>query len=205
LSASFQWRKDLFADLDVDIFFASYALNEIDELPQQALKANTVVLLEPSDRYHSRQLMSWREALIKAGFQILAPCTHQGGCPLLEHSRADFCHDRIPVEKPSWFQKIEDELPINNNSLTFSYLIASKQQPCALKENTARIIGDTLKEKGKTKQMICRSDQREFLSWLKRHGQAPFLPHGSLVELPEGIEVKGSELRVGGQQIKALS
>ena len=55
----------------------------------------------------------------------------------------------------------------------------------------ARAIGDTLEENGKTRQMICRGPEREFLSWLHRFGPAPRIPHGALVRGIQSAEVKG--------------
>lgn len=178
-----------------DLFVSSYALNELGHLPDYALSCDHIVIVEPSHRDHSRQLMKIRSQLIERGFHILAPCTHKLDCPLLKHSKNDFCHDRIHFDQPPWFQKIEAELPMKNQTLTFSYLIASKSIQPKLEDHHARMIGDTLKEKGKTRQAVCRNDEREFLSWLKRYGEAQYLPHGSLVRVPEGLEKKGNELR----------
>ena len=198
-----EWCLKIPPQASPDIFFASYSLNEIDQLPPQALRSKILVILEPSDRYHSRQLMTWRRSVMEAGFSLIAPCTHALDCPLLKHSKSDFCHDRVPLRKPDWFERLEQSLPMKNDSLTFSYLIAVKEPQTKVQpQNLARVIGDTLKEKGKTKQAICRSDQREFLSWLDREGKAQFLPHGSLVQLPSDFkEIKGSELRVGALKL----
>ena len=65
LSDEALWHKSIEAAVKADIFFSSYGLNELDELPKAAIGANIVVLLEPSDRYHSRQLMAWRASLSK--------------------------------------------------------------------------------------------------------------------------------------------
>ncbi|MCB0408374.1 MAG: hypothetical protein KDD34_09230, partial [Bdellovibrionales bacterium] len=144
----------------------------------------------------ARALMSFRKLLIENGFFVLAPCTHQGLCPLLTHSKKDWCYDRVFLEAPDWFKKLESHLPMKNRTLTFSYLIASKKFKPHLPKNSARVIGDTLKEKGKTRQMVCRGQEREFLSWLDRLGPAPEIPHGALIQIPEDYLKKGdSEIR----------
>jgi hypothetical protein len=61
--------------------------------------------------------------------------------------------------------------------------------------HAARVIGDTLPERGKTRQMICRGPHREFLSWLHRFGEPPSLPRGALVRGIDTTEPKGGELR----------
>ncbi len=174
---------------------ASYSLNELNTVPHFFMDADNLILLEPSTKTHARRLMQLRQPLINAGFQILAPCIHQSDCPLLIHSKKDWCHDRIHLKSPDWFQKLENQLPMTNRTLTFSYLIASKKYQTQIPKESVRIIGDTIREKGKTRQMICRGEEREFLSWLRKYGSTPEIPHGSLYHPPGELEKKGDELR----------
>lgn len=180
---------------DPETVIASYSLNELQKLPRFFLKAENLILIEPSTSHHARKLMQLRQQLIDSGFSILAPCIHQSNCPLLLHSKKDWCHDRIHFNAPDWFKTLEEQLPMANRTLTFSYLVASKKHRAHIPEGSVRVIGDTMKEKGKTRQMICRGEDREFLSWLKKHGKAPHIPHGSLYLPPEELEKKGAELR----------
>jgi ribosomal protein RSM22 (predicted rRNA methylase) len=171
----------------------SYSLNEGHSIPENLDSYSHVLILEPSSRAQGRQLMVWRNELLDKGYHIWAPCTHQMACPLLEMSKSDWCHDRILLRRPDWLIHLEDLLPLDNRSLTFSYLMASRIAPPEW--SVARIIGDTLEEKGKTKQALCRSPKREFLSWLKKEGRAPLIPRGSRVELPTDLTIKANELR----------
>lgn len=174
----------------------SYALNEIKTLPPTLTQYAHIMIVDPSTRTQSRQLMAWRKELIHQGYSIWAPCTHQLNCPLLEQSKTDWCHDRILFQRPDWLAQIENYLPFENRSLTFSYLLASKNS--APTDLGSRVIGDTLQEKGKIRQAICRGPQREFLSWLKKEKQIPLLPRGSRVAIPSLLTPKGNELRIGG-------
>ncbi len=177
--------------------FASYALNELrSHVPDDFFRADQLVLIEPSLQDLSRNLMELRAQLIKKGFSIWAPCTHQDDCPLLTKSSRDWCHDRIHFSPPSWWSELQRFLPMKNDTLTFSYLLASRKAP-PWKSNSerTRVIGDTLFERGKVRQAICRSSQREFLSWLTKKGSPQLIPHGSLIEIPNDIEVKANELR----------
>jgi hypothetical protein len=139
-------------------------------------------------------LLQRRKDLLQKGFSMWAPCPHQQACPLFENSKTDWCHDRIFFDQPAWFTAIEKHLPIKNTNLTFSYLLASKKT--APPVSRWRTVGDLLEEKGKTRQMICRGSEREFLSWLHRDGPAPEIPRGHLIDPPESFEKKGTELRV---------
>ena len=159
-----------------------------------------VLIVEPSTREAGRSLMEWRQRLQGEGFHVLAPCTHAQPCPLLTRSNRDWCHMRMAFAAPDWFLRQEDHLPMKNRTLTYSYLLLSRKTPPTSRDaihNPARVVGDTLEERGKTRQMICRGPEREFLSWLHRHGEPPRIPHGALVTGLETCEVKGGELRVG--------
>lgn len=184
----------------------SYSLTELKNLPEWAFESEALMILEPSTQQDGRRLMELRQQLINKGFHIWAPCTHQQACPLLKDSAKDWCHDRFHLETPMWFQKIENHLPFKNQTITTSYLLARKSKPLSIATSSEpvatanpekiRLVGDTMKEKGKTRQMICRGPHREFLSWLERDGQAPQWPRGELVDWPKHTEIKGSEIRV---------
>lgn len=175
----------------------SYVLTELPSLPPWALECEALLIVEPSTREDGRKLQELRGELLKKGFHIYAPCTHAGDCPLLTQSKTDWCHDRIFFEAPSWFEGLEKLLPMKNRTITFSYLLARKSEPFRRPDGLARITGDRLEEKGKTRQLVCRKDEREFLSWLHRDGPSPSLNRGSLVMLPEKLDKRGNELRTG--------
>ena len=99
--------------------------------------------------------------------------------------------------------RLEQHLPLDNRSLTFSYLLASREKPVA-HQGLCRVIGDTQKEKGKTRQAACRGPKREFLAWLKKEGKAPIIPRGALVRLSGKSITKGNEIRPQ-EEIEILS
>lgn len=172
----------------------SYSFLEMQKSLPSLGKFDHILILEPSTRECGRALMEWRSKFLHEGFHILAPCTHDEACPLLSQSSRDWCHMRVPFEQPDWFQQIESHLPMKNRSLTYSYLLISRSQKRAVSA-AGRVIGDTLTEKGKTRQMICRGPQREFLSWLHKNGSPPQIPHGALIRSLEEVELKGQEVR----------
>lgn len=173
-----------------------YSFLEIQPNVKMLEAFDYLILLEPSTQSQARALMSLRPEFLKAGYQIIAPCTHSQECPLLAESKRDWSHTRVPFHAPDWFKTIETHLPMRNDTLTYSYLILSRSPALKLSKNSARVIGDTLNERGKTRQLVCRGSKREFLSWLHRDGEPPRIPNGFLFEeLPE-FEIKGNELRI---------
>ena len=172
----------------------SYSFAELSSLPNWVFDFDFVLFVEPATRTEGRKLLQIRKELLAKGASIWAPCPHQGPCPLFEKSPSDWCHDRIHFNRPLWWQKVEEHLPFHNQTLTFSYLLASKQ-PSPLPEGKIRLVGDLMKEKGKSRQMICRGSDREFISWLSRQGEIPEVPRGVLIQPIENFQLAGTEIR----------
>jgi hypothetical protein len=140
-------------------------------------------------------MLAWRDQMLTRGWYAWAPCVHQKNCPLLKHSAKDWCHHRIHWKQPEWFSNMEELLPMRNHTLTFSYLLLSRDKPQALHPSLSRVIGDEQEERGKSRQLICRGENREFLSWLHRDMISPKLKRGDLIKL-EKVEEKHLELRL---------
>lgn len=183
---------------------SSYALTELSHLPEWWKEAEALMIVEPSTQDDGRKLLQHRADLISAGYKIWAPCTHQGPCPLMMHSARDWCHDRIHWQPPIWFEKMEAHLPMKNRTITYGYLLARKSlNPSEKLLRLARLTGDRLEEKGKTRQSICRGTEREFLAWFPQrmnpkpgHEQALELERGHLVQFNRELEKKSNELRL---------
>lgn len=181
------------APLSLGIF--SYSFLEMQNALPPLDQFSHLLIVEPSTRECGRALMQWRSKLMQKGFFPLAPCTHSEDCPLLIHSHKDWCHQRVHFGGPLWYLRIESHLPMRNKTLTYSYLLASRTVQDKVWRGAARAIGDTMKENGKTRQLICRSTQREFLSWLHKAGPVPQIPHGSLIRGVNEAERRSGELR----------
>jgi hypothetical protein len=177
------------------LLILSYVLTEsspkaLELLLKRMPNLEAVAIMEPSTSQDARKLQALRPVLIKAGFRLWAPCTHEGECPLLKDSDRDWCHDRLVPKLPSWWSELESGLPMKNKTVTVSYLLARRTaRPSHAKE--VRVIGDRLDEKTKVRQMICRGDQREFISWfpsrLKEEAESFHLSRGDRFESRDSI------------------
>ncbi|MCX6106050.1 MAG: hypothetical protein NTY08_09495 [Proteobacteria bacterium] len=192
------WREQLDApssDLaSTWLTLFSFALTELPTLPKAALDGEALAIIEPATQQDGRRLLKIRSDLLSAGWHVWAPCTHAAPCPLLTESARDWCHDRIAWEAPDWYQDIEQHLPMRNRTLTHSYLLMRRTPPPA-SSNLARLTGDLQRQKGASKQMMCRGPKREFLSWQHKHGEPPSWPRGALVHVKDGVEMKSNEVR----------
>ncbi len=174
----------------------SYSLTEIKELPRGFDQFEAMMILEPSTSQDGRKLLELRQQLIEKGYSIWAPCTHQLHCPLLIESKNDWCHDRLKVNAPEWFDELEQLLPMKNRTITTSFLLARKTPSPVYQKTVGRLTGDSREENGKTRQLFCRSEKREFLTWMHKKITPQIFPRGELVQLPPQVEEKSNELRV---------
>ena len=205
---------------DQTLVILSYVLTEahsaatLERLLLRNPKLEAIAILEPSTSEDARRLQALRPLLIKHGFNLWAPCTHEKECPLLKDSDRDWCHDRLIPQVPSWWKEIEAGLPMKNRTVTVSYLLARKK-PRPRLDQQVRVIGDRLDEKTKVRQMICRHDEREFISWfpsrLKGEAEEFHLKRGDLFDSasvlwkdPRGID-RSREWRLDLEGIRAIS
>lgn len=188
--------KNLDVDYKKSLLVFSYSLTEMKKLPDGFFDFDSIMILEPSTQEDGRKLSELRQQLIDKGYYIWAPCTHQQVCPLLTQSKTDWCHDRFHVQAPTWFWETEKHLPFKNKTITTSYLLAKKSAPPEKLKTLARTVGDSLEEKGKTRQLVCRSSEREFLAWMHKEKNQQTIPRGELITIPADAEKKSNELRI---------
>ena len=172
------------------VFCLSYSLNESFSLLDAAIsfRPKSIMLLEPSTKEAWPDVARARSTLIEKGYYIWAPCTHQGTCPLAPQGQqhVDWCHDRIHPQLPSWIANLD--LPLLNNTITGSYLLASLEPPPH--HQISRLIGDPLIEKGKVRQLICQEKRSFFIRWRPRKNWKVPLSRGALVKPAENAENK---------------
>ena len=188
--------KKINSDAKKTLLVFSYSLTEMDSMPDGWNQFEALMILEPATKQDGRKLLELRKKLIADGYTIWAPCIHQTDCPLLEKSNSDWCHDRVHVKAPAWFLQLEQNLPFKNKTITTSYLLARKEKPNYDFKNKIRLTGDSLDEKGKTRQLACRGPEREFLTWMHKDIKPQTLPRGDLITLPSEVENKSNEIRL---------
>ncbi|MGZ3768311.1 MAG: small ribosomal subunit Rsm22 family protein [Bdellovibrio sp.] len=195
-----EWQKNIagskLKDPKKTLALFSYSLTELNDLPEWAYFCEALMIVEPSTQQDGRSLLLLRQKLLEKGYHAWAPCTHDGPCPLLTQSKHDWCHDRVHFESPAWFQKMEEQLPMKNRTLTMSYLLMRKTVPPKRDSSIARVVGDRLEEKGKDRQLICRGQDREFLAWMHKAGLRQEIPRGAAIEIPADCNKVSNEIRV---------
>jgi hypothetical protein len=155
-----------------------------------------MIVIEPALRTTTRALMAVRDALVAQGaVHVLAPCTADGGCPLLRRER-DWCHADDPLALPEPLKTIAASAGLRWEGLSYAYLtLARAPRP----ETTAwRIVGGPIVEKGRTEWHACRAPALVRLSVLHRDRDETLrlagLGRGSRVEMtpppPDGATIR---------------
>jgi ribosomal protein RSM22 (predicted rRNA methylase) len=111
-----------------DVVMASYALTEIASAAAVLsrlweLTGRLLVLVEPGTVNGFQRVLAYRALLLEQGATIVAPCSHDGACPLEDQQR--WCHFGVRLPRS------RDHLLIKNASVPyedekFIYLVAGK-------------------------------------------------------------------------------
>ncbi len=104
-------------------------------------------LVEPATRLSSWSLMVLRSIMLQKGIRILAPCTHQGECPLLTTHLKSWCHFRFKIKVHKSHLQAFNFLGKAKKNLSLSYLHARqeiKDQGEFNQKQRARIISDIM-------------------------------------------------------------
>ena len=127
----------------------SHVLNELSapalaELRALLGRAQAVLWVESGTRETSRKLSAEREHL-RESFQVAAPCTHAGSCPVLApENERHWCHFFAPVPgeifaNPDWV-KFGQRAGIDLRSLPYCFL-ALDRRPVTPAPGLSRVIG----------------------------------------------------------------
>lgn len=145
-----------------DLVFLSYTFSELPKNQRlQTLEKiwssvnQAMVLIEPGTPDGFLTLKEVRHHLVEWGGFIVAPCGHEGPCPI---SSPDWCHFSCRLTRSKehlWIKEgtkaFEDE--------KFSYLIVTKEAP--LEKRIPRIIRPPLRRKGHTILDLCTKTEIE--------------------------------------------
>ncbi len=157
---------------EFDLIVMGNVLNELDDkgmallgqLRKRIAPEGWVIILEPALLRTSRGLLQFRDAAVRSGWTVYAPCTRQAGCPALE-KETDWCHHEVFWERPEFIRRIDENLGMIKKTLKFSYLTlnASGRNLAAAFPQThdvRRVVSERFDEKGRTRIFMCGESGR---------------------------------------------
>ncbi|HET7535268.1 MAG TPA: small ribosomal subunit Rsm22 family protein [Candidatus Didemnitutus sp.] len=164
-------------DAPIGLLVVSHVLNELNDIARAELagllaRAQAVLWVEPGTHEVSRALVGWREELRTAGFQVVAPCTHQAGCGLLApENERHWCHHFADpptgIYADSNWVKFGQRAGIDLRSLPYSFLVLDRR-PIQQPADASRILGDPRLYKGYAKIFNCSAAGVEELTLQQR-------------------------------------
>ncbi|MFF5441268.1 small ribosomal subunit Rsm22 family protein [Streptomyces achromogenes] len=167
-------RARIGADLtldDTDLVTVSYVLNELAEPDRAALvdaaarAARTVVIVEAGTPAGYARVIEARDRLIRAGFQVAAPCPHSAACPIAPGT--DWCHFSARVGRSSLHRQVKGG-SLAYEDEKFSYVAATR---LPAEPAPARVVRRPQIRKGQVLLDLCETDERLSRSTVtKRHG-----------------------------------
>ena len=151
-------RKALADATEADLVVASYVINELSESERAAFAdalwaktRNILLVVEPGTPAGYSHIIALRDRLVGQGAYVIAPCPHDGACPLIA---PDWCHftQRLQRSRAHKHLKAAD-LPYEDEK--FSYVILSRAPPA---ERPARVLAQPLVTKIAVTAKICTPD-----------------------------------------------
>lgn len=136
-----------------DLVLMSYSLGELKDWEKvvKNLWNSTdkfLIIIEPGTPVGFQRILRARQILIDCGGFVIAPCPHQGKCPLGE---GDWCHFAQRVERSSAHRKAKDA-ELNYEDEKYSYVIFSKEKR---ESSGSRVIRRPEKFSGYVKLVLC--------------------------------------------------
>ncbi|MEO3776704.1 small ribosomal subunit Rsm22 family protein [Micromonospora sp. B11E3] len=169
-----QWRFDPDGELPAaDLVTVSYVLGELPAAHRSALVAQAaaagalVVVVEAGTPAGHGRVLDARSAFADSGHTVLAPCPHQGTCPL--SGTADWCHFAARVNRSALHRRLKDG-QLGYEDEKFSYVAAARRQPLPV---AGRILRHPTFRKGLVTLQVCARDagaRQELVS--KRQGDS---------------------------------
>lgn len=168
-----------------DLLIASYVLQELDSSLYAALAGTLwektkgcLVLIEPGTPRGFANLRLFRTLLLNLGAHVVAPCTHQGTCPL---EGTDWCHFSTRLVRDDTHRLVKN-VSLGYEDEKYAYLIVSHRDETkpharlirAPIKRAGHVIIDTCAKNGLGRMTIPRSH--------KSYKQAKKLQWGSVVD-----------------------
>ncbi len=156
-----------------DLVTVSYVLGELSDadresvIGQAAGTARAVVVVEPGTPAGYARVMAARDLLIAAGLTVLAPCPHDGACPV---TGTDWCHFAARVSRSALHRQVKGgSLPYEDEKFGYVAAMRTDAGPAAVRD---RVVRHPQIRKGQVLLDLCtREEGLRRVTVSKRHGE----------------------------------
>ncbi|QHO74513.1 SAM-dependent methyltransferase [Bradyrhizobium sp. CCBAU 051011] len=138
-----------------DLVVASYMIGEIGDAEQRALAEqmwtktrDTLLVVEPGTPAGYARIIALRAQLIALGAHVVAPCPHDGPCPL---QAPDWCHFTQRLQRSRAHKQVKGaELPFEDEK--FSYVALTR---APLDQRPSRVLAQPIVTKVEVTAKLC--------------------------------------------------
>jgi ribosomal protein RSM22 (predicted rRNA methylase) len=158
--ASAQWtRAELRPGMALppaDLAVAGYLLGELPETSHAPLvdavmaAASVVLVLEPGTPRGYAAVLAARSRLTAAGWHVLAPCPHDGPCPVAAQP-GNWCHFAVRLDRTALHRRLKGG-SLGHEDEKFSYVLASREPVAAA---AGRVLRHPVTRKGLVQLEVC--------------------------------------------------
>jgi len=141
-----------------DLVVAAYAIGELDDASAAravdralAQAGRAVVLVEPGTPAGFARIRAARERLIAHGATIVAPCPHDGPCPM---SGDDWCHFAVRLDR-SRTHRHAKQAALGWEDEKFAYVVAMPASASPGLPAPARIVRRPVRGTGHVRLVLC--------------------------------------------------
>ncbi|MDB5567606.1 MAG: SAM-dependent methyltransferase, partial [Tardiphaga sp.] len=141
-----------------DLVFASYVINELNDIARQKLIAamwaktsDTLLIVEPGTPAGYARMIEARAMLIDDGGHVVAPCPHDDGCPL---AAPDWCHFSQRLQRSKAHKQLKSaELPYEDERFIY---VALSRAPA--RQRPSRVLAQPVATKVAISAKLCTKD-----------------------------------------------
>ena len=149
-----------------DLVVSAYALAELAPGARAMLVASAwqasshaLVLVEPGTPAGFQHILDARTALVAAGARFIAPCPHEGPCPMRTGPRTDdWCHFAVRVQRTRRHRQLKGG-SLGYEDEKFAYLVATRRP--VPDNRDARVLRHPRIEKGRIQLTLCTPEGAE--------------------------------------------
>jgi ribosomal protein RSM22 (predicted rRNA methylase) len=156
-----------------DLVTISYVLGELPDAERESVvdraarAARAVVVVEPGTPAGYARVLAARTRLVEAGLTVLAPCPHDGLCPV---TGDDWCHFAARVSRSALHRQVKGG-SLGHEDEKFSYVAAVRAPAGAVDDPAARVVRHPQIRKGQVLLDLCTpGDGLRRVTVSKRHG-----------------------------------
>ena len=161
-----------------DMVVGAYTLSELEPAARAVLvsaawqaTSHVLVLVEPGTPAGFQHILAARTALAAAGARFIAPCPHEGPCPLRAGAPTDdWCHFSVRVPRTRRHRQLKAG-SLGYEDEKFSYVVATRLP--APSPRPPRVLRHPRIDKGRIQVSLCTPDGAERVVVTRRDAAWP--------------------------------